>query len=734
MLTAVSSAPPTPPKRPSSRRIRAFAAGRPFGAYVLDERIAIGGTAEVYLAHPQDGERPAPLFVIKRLLSTLLDDPAARSMFAEEALLHRRFVHPNIVTCYGAGTVGDEPYLAMELVQGADLHRVLRVGQARKRAVPPTIATHIARQILAALGVVHSAASDDGIPLGIVHRDVSPSNIYLSTTGDVKLGDFGIAHAAAAASGSSKARTATGTAIRGKFAYLAPEQVASEPVDHRADLFAVANVLAEMMLGRPLFSGSGQLAVLLAIRDARLDALNEGAHGIPPQLALILRRALSRHPSDRFYEAASFAEALAPYAFADEAIARREVAQLVRWSRDASLELRALGKHPSDHRPIVSAAPPTSPDSSQATPVRSVPAMAAPGQLALDPFMLDSLEVRDVTPRPSDANPSQVRTAEFTPPPSRVRTVDGRQLGPLSYAKLMELVATGRIEDDDEVDFMGTGFVPLRDIDELARHVGPRSSTTKQITGPGTPDWHGLAAERFDPEIGGAIDPGIGIALSYVASRRATGVLLAQAQGRRKELYFIAGRLHHVSSSEAGELLGEYLVARGVLDRTDLDFALAVLPRFNGRIGEALTGLGLLAPVAMFKAIQEQGRDRVVDVFTWSEGELSFYAGEQPAKVDFPLDLAIGPIVEAGVAAMLDDSHATARYRPWIDRKIVAVEVQTALRDGGWSPRVDRALKVAGSPITIRALLRTLAADDASPHDAARAVEAARVVRMLDWA
>ncbi len=708
--------------------MRAYTQGQRFGDYVLEERIAIGGTAEVYLARPTSGVRPAPHLVIKRLLATLLEEPLARTMFADEAAIHQRFVHPNIVTCYGAGAAEGEPYLAMELVQGADLHRVLRLVQARKRPVTAPLATHIAREMLAALAAVHEGCDERGHVIGIVHRDVSPSNIYLSTSGDVKLGDFGIA-----GSESGGRRNAGGTALRGKFAYLSPEQVASEPVDHRSDLFAVANVLAEMLLGRPLFPGSGQLAVLLAIRDARLDLLDDAGDAIPTPLVTILKRALARSPSARYPDARAFSEALASFSWHDRAAARREVAQLVRWARESSLEMRALGQHPSSpNRPLVTEKPPpTFPDEAQATPIRAVPQRPKP-KLRLDPSLLDSLTVREVEPRPSQEDLAV--TAPFAPPPSQVRTTDGRLLGPYPYAKLMELITTGRIDADDEIDFMGAGWVPLRDIDELARHVAPRSTTTRQIQGPGAPDWVGAVAERYDPDIGGAIDPGIATALGFVASREGTGVLIAtQPGGKRKEIYLKGGRLHHVASSEAAEMIGEYLVGRGLIDRTDLDFALAVLPRFGGHLGEALTGLGLLPAVVVFKAIREQGRDKVLDVFRWSEGDLAFYKGAEPAHVDFPLDLGVGPVVEAGVASMLDDAAATARYRPWIDRRVLANAVAPSLRDAGWSPAALRAFELAHSPITVRALLRAVNAEVESPHQAARIVESLRVVKMIDW-
>lgn len=697
-----------PPRPPSHGRIAVGATL--LGRFVIDERLATGGTAEVYLAHPIEGVQPARQLVIKRLLASLRVDEASRSAFQEEGLLHQAFVHPNIVQCYEVAHIDGEPLLVMELVQGADLQRVLRVAQARKRPIAPPLACYIAREILAGLALVHDAT--------IVHRDVSPSNIYLSNTGDVKLGDFGIARPVSVR---SPRPGSLGSSIKGKFAYLAPEQVASEDVDHRADLFAVANVLAEMMLGKPLFPGSGQLAVLLSIRDGRIEAL-DGPSAIPLPLVYSLKTALSRDPARRYPDAARFAEALHPFSLHDATIARREIAQLVRWARENSMQLRAAGEHPDQKPPIV--APPL--------------AMPQPS-LRLDSSILreDSgphkpVAIVDPAPQPTPSI-SQTVTAEFTPLPSHVRTADGRHIGPLPYAKLIELVVTGRLSPDDEVDFMGTGFVPLTDIDELSRHLAPGSNVTKQLKGPGSPDWHGFAAERYDEEIGGAIEPGIATALSFAAAREATGVLLAEHGKIRKEVYFENGRVMHVASTEPGEMLGEYLVGRGLLDRGDLDFALAVLPRFNGHLGEALTGLGVLEGVAMFNAIKDQGRDKIVDIFSWSEGELSFYANASPAKVEFRLDLTIAPIVEAGVQSMLDPVRANARYQPWLGRRIRRNEMPMSLRNAGWSSLVEQSLLLAAQPIGLRALIDTLIRTGATEHDAICAVDSARVAQMLGW-
>lgn len=698
------------------------------GRFIVDERLASGGTADVYLAHPTEGDLPAKQVVIKRLLASFRSDAASRAAFFEEGSLHRRFRHPNIVECYECVEVEGEPFLVMELVLGADLQRVLRLSQTRRRPIPAPVACFVAREILAGLAAVHGARDDFGIPLGIVHRDVSPSNVYLSTSGLVKLGDFGIAKPA---TGRTPRAGSLGSAIKGKFAYLAPEQVASEPVDHRADLFAVANLAAEMMLGRPLFPGAGQLAVLLSIRDGRIDAL-DGPSTIPFPLIEVLKSALARDPARRFPDATTFAEALFPFSLHEAASARREIGQLVRWARETSMELRAAGDHP-DQKPV-----------------DPYPRLAMPQpSLRLDSSILredpsgphkpveiilaePTAPTEPPAPRPSPSGSDNV-TAEFTPLPSHIRTSDGRLLGPLTYAKLIELVVTGRVTEDDEVDFMSLGFVRLSEVDELARHVAPSSGVTRQLKGPGAPDWQGFAAERYDEEVGGAIEPGIATALSYVAARGASGVLLAQHEARRKEVYFESGRVVHVASTELGEMLGEYLVARGLLDRSDLDFALAVLPRFNGHLGEALTGLGVIEPVDMFKAIQAQGRDKVVELFSWSDGELSFYGDGRPGKVEFPLDLAVGPIVEAGVYSMLDEVRATTRYKPWLERHLRVTDTAPSLRHASFSGVVERVVVLASRAMRVRSLLEELTTAGATEHEAICAIESARVARMVSW-
>ncbi|HEX6274308.1 MAG TPA: serine/threonine-protein kinase, partial [Polyangiaceae bacterium] len=297
-----------------------------FGPFVLERRIAVGGTAEVYLAHPKVGIAPAPHLVVKRLLPT----PGEASRFElleREADLHRRVRHPNVVSVYGAGQVKGEPYLAMEYVEGLDLYRLLRRLDADDRPLPLNLALFIVRQVAEALAAVHAVTDENGQPLRVVHRDVTPSNVYLSVRGEVKLGDFGIARV------EQEGRSTHG-GLKGKFAYLAPEQVAGEDFDHRADLFALAAILGEMLIGERVFPGGGQLAVLLAIRDGNIEPLRREAGRLPPGLFAVCEKGLSCEQGARFQSASEISEALVAFQTAEPHVLVAELAQLVRWAQD----------------------------------------------------------------------------------------------------------------------------------------------------------------------------------------------------------------------------------------------------------------------------------------------------------------------------------------------------------------------------------------------------------------
>src|SRR5687768_17487164 len=249
---------------------------RDIGPYRLAHRIAVGGMAEVYRAlWPQaaGGDRAV---VIKRLLPSLLADPEQRAMFDREAELGRRIDHPHVVGVLDHGIDEDEPYIVLEYVFGLDLWRLTRWMRRVGRRMRVPLAVWLGTELLEGLAAVHAVSDDHGRALGVVHRDVSPSNLFLSVHGDVKLGDLGIARAAMIES----QRRQGGFRAKGKLGYLPPEQVAGRSVDQRGDVFAASVVIAELLMGRPLFAGGTEIGILLAIRDGDVS----GFRAVLPRL------------------------------------------------------------------------------------------------------------------------------------------------------------------------------------------------------------------------------------------------------------------------------------------------------------------------------------------------------------------------------------------------------------------------------------------------------------------
>ncbi len=684
-----------------------------FGPFLLDTRLAVGGTAEVYLARPAVAGSGLPArLVVKRLLPHFAADSEGRTMFEREALLHAAVKHENVVTVFHAGQDDrGEPYLAMEYIEGVDGYRLLRRLRQEKVLLPVAIAVCVAREVLRALESVHAARDPtSGGLLGIVHRDVSPSNIYLSNAGTVKLGDFGIARSTTR----TTLRSEAGHVLKGKFAYLAPEQVAGETSDHRADLFSLATVLAEMLLNRPLFPGGGQLAVLLAIRDCKIDALLDIRSRLPPGLLEVLEKALARDPAARFESATDFAAALAPFA-ADARLATTEIAARVRWVQAASSSDKLAAVRDTARARAAALHAPAPPPG--ALPRRVVES-AVPSAVSSEPAPADEEEIE---PDP--------KTSRFEPEPSRILKASGERLGPWTFARLMEALATGQIQRGDQIDFMGRGFLPVEEIEEFTRFFPSATATTNKVGSVGAPDFRDQISTTPMLQT-----------LMRVFTQHETGVLFAESEaaspeGLRKELYFVAGKLHHVASSNASELLGEYLVRRGKLEREELDLALAVLPRYGGRMGDTLISMGLVGPVDIFRAIREQGRDRVADLFLWNEGNVTFYRGHTPPHVEFPLDLDLPTLMLAGLEVARPGESPIDAFRARFDHRLGPAPADDlfTLDGAAWPPSVAHLLSVARRPMALRELLTAASRNDFTTGDLLRALEILLAAGLLVW-
>jgi serine/threonine protein kinase len=202
--------------------------------------------------------------VVKRIQSAYASDPEFVSLFIDEARISGLLHHPNVVEVHGFGEHQGNPYLVMEYVEGPSVSRVLRALRTTGRRMPPAVAAYIAREVCRALAYVHDLCDESGRPLAIVHRDVTPSNVLLTRGAGVKLLDFGVAK-----SRCSESMTRAGT-VRGKPAYLAPEQIEEKPIDRRVDLFSLGVVLHEMLSLEHLFAGDSDLVTVRKVLEMEI--------------------------------------------------------------------------------------------------------------------------------------------------------------------------------------------------------------------------------------------------------------------------------------------------------------------------------------------------------------------------------------------------------------------------------------------------------------------------------
>ncbi len=278
-----------------------------FGRYRLIERIGEGGMAEVYTA--LDDGAPRDVLVIKRLRQELCANPVAVEHFLEEGEIVRGLRHPNIVTVRDCGAVDGRHYIAGEYVSGRDAGRLTRrMVQLRQRPLSPTAILHLAHEVLCGLEYAHHRVDKQGRPLDLVHRDITPENVMLTTTGEVKLLDFGIARA----DGSGAGAEADG--VKGNVDFMSPEQARGQSVDRRSDLFSLGLVIYFCAARAPLYRGKSIYDRLLAA--ARGPGVDEQAFvgALPSPLPEILLRALAIDPKRRFQTAAEMRGALAGHA------------------------------------------------------------------------------------------------------------------------------------------------------------------------------------------------------------------------------------------------------------------------------------------------------------------------------------------------------------------------------------------------------------------------------------
>lgn len=263
--------------------------------------------AEVYKARAVEGPRAGELVALKRLAPRLTTDAEAVDLFCGEADVSAMLKHRNIVEVFEAGVVGEVYYLAMEYVDGRDLALILARCRERKIFLPINFAVHIGLAVLDALTYAHDARGPTGLPLNIVHCDVSPSNLFISRLGEIKLGDFGIAKVRSLDAGDAA------STLWGKLAYLAPEQLERKPLTPQVDLWGAATILYECLTNQRAIVGADNDEMQDALRSGRIAGVESLRPDVPPGLADVVHRALHLDPALRYGSAPEFALALQPF-------------------------------------------------------------------------------------------------------------------------------------------------------------------------------------------------------------------------------------------------------------------------------------------------------------------------------------------------------------------------------------------------------------------------------------
>jgi serine/threonine-protein kinase len=582
------------------------------GEYELLRLISTGATSEIYEARRVGPHGFTRRVAVKRVLPQLASDVRFVRMFCDEARVHARLDHPNLVAVVDFGEHAGELYMAMEYVDGTSLREVMGLPNQRTR-IPLGPALRIAREVLSGLSHVHAATDTDGTPLGLVHREVAPGNVLLGSSGEVKLTDFGIVRSV-----TGESRTLPGE-LRGALGYVSPEQAMGAQVDARSDLFSLGVLLAEMLIGQPLFPGRTELEVLTQLHAGDLRALETHGRDLPREVHGCLRRFLAQRPVERLADAREAVIEVDRLMTALNAFTGR--AELVEF-------LSQQGTIPLVSNTRLKAAAPAHP----ATSFRA---------------------------------PDSERRVSY-----RVRHPSNVIVGPLRLARVLEMVATGRAGLDAEVSRNGGPFFAVSALPELAQ-VATRPAYRFFDPIP-------LIATERHP-----IGPGITARQVFVAARqRATGLICVRGENKERRFYFVDGAIVASSSTEPDELFGSVLVQLYGISPERVDLELERGIEAGVPLGPALVEAGVLSEEHLANAAREQCLLRLARAFSLANGELFFVKDARSGETERPVDpIPSKSLLVEAIRAGVTDAQMRAVLVPAAREELVPCSQQRALFD-----------------------------------------------------
>lgn len=430
-----------------------------FGRYLLLEKIGTGGMAEIFRAKTFGAAGFEKEFAIKLILPALIDDKEFVDMFINEAKIAVSLYHANIVQVFDLGEIDSHYYIAMEFVHGKDLLDVLARCAELQIHVPLHIVLFATMEMLKGLDFAHRAKDSFGEDLGIIHRDVSPSNIMISYAGDVKIGDFGVAKAAI-----QRNLTESGT-LKGKVGYMSPEQVMGERIDARSDVFAAGIVFFEALSMSRLFTGGSDLDVMLRVRDADIRENLKRAEPIPSDLRDIVKKALSKHREERYQSAGEFYQALVDFCFKHNIkVTGSDLSNFMRRVFSEEIEKEKARRRADPHAPMASVL------------VRSSEVMQ---HSVTDTLEENGSHISEILSGAS--SPSEISGA----PPTKYhyQNRDGQTHGPMTLTSLIALVKDKPPIDGDRVSIDGLAWIKPEDLSELSDILDAQTSQAQLVSG-----------------------------------------------------------------------------------------------------------------------------------------------------------------------------------------------------------------------------------------------------------
>ena len=713
-----------------------------FGRYKLLEKMAVGGMAEIFKAKSHGAHGFEKTLVVKRILPQLAEDPGFVDMFIDEAKVTVRINHPKVVQVLDFGEVDGQYFIAMEYVEGVDGLALLR--RCVQQGFRPTthIAVHIVGEVLDALHYAHTLKDEDGGQLDIVHRDISPSNIFISNQGEVKLGDFGIARASIRTAGTDTRN------LKGKYGYLSPEVVTGGKVDQRSDIFSAGVVLAELLMVRRLFVAKSELEVLLQVRDARLDRLERFGKHIPSDLKQILESALARDRNMRYQDAGSFRDALHRYLYDHRRMIRhtdvRRFLKRLQGEEEESVSYETLPSMPSNvparaikatpdglppqpRNPPLSGAMPLRPKQStvpmKPTPHKPKPAVnpdgtaveeekrtrpgkssaenlavpvhgasssgnwlavgSVPGSAELQavpaargkrPTALEQLAAADpFIPEDTPIIIGQKRKIRILPPPTPAPPQppeSGEEVG-LSSEAMMEAIPEIQQATDSKWEKISSRN--LEEVLPLTDMPFP-TVTAEKVAASRVQTASKPLSDSESEDLGGDLQQQSLLSVIFdLAVKEDTGMLVLHSAGMVKEIYLHNGDPRFVASNQADELFGQFLVRRKVISDGELSMALAMLPHYKGKLGNALVALRLLSPVQVLRHLTQQVREKLLDAFSWGAGTFRYYRGTECEFESAPLGLNAFELIGSAVNSFPKED-IYQRLEPYLPGKYLSIK------------------------------------------------------------